>query len=225
MSTFFLWTDFIVLAVASLFFAGILYYLVSLPNRWLQLGLILCSLSIVWLLYAKLGGMQALHAYRLAKYRQHEATTLLKQLGGEQALLKKLQEKLKQNPNSPRGWYLLGRLYMSFGQLKEAEQAFAKAHAQKPNSIRYTLHWVQMRFTLRGDSLSKAEQKELLDIIRQQPGQPDALAMLAMHAYKQQHFQEAIAYWQILLESLPPDSEASLAVRQAIANAQAGLSK
>ena len=55
------------------------------------------------------------------------------------------------------------------------------------------------------------------------PKQPDALAMLAMDAYQEKHYQIAINYWQQLLIITPPNSDAAKALRKAIAKAQAKL--
>lgn len=220
MITVFPWFNLLILCLISLVFAGLIYYLVSPAARWLRLALPWCAVAIVWLMYSKLGGMQILYEHRLAQYKQEQAKEMLRQFGSKKALIEKLQAKLVRDPNAAHGWYLLGRLHMSSGQLKEAETAFAKALSQKPNSLRYALNWLQVRFELQGETLSQEEQQRLTAILREHPKQPDALAMLAMNAYRQKHFQEAIAYWQTLLETLPPDSEASLAVRQAIAKAQ-----
>lgn len=214
------WTLLCILCVISLIFAGLLYVFIKPKKHWFRVLLPCATLCLVWLTYAKFGGMQALYEQRLADYKQQQAKVMLQQFGSKEALVQRLTEKLAQHPNAARGWYLLGRLHMSSGKLKEAEAAFAKALNQNPHSLRYKLHWLQVRFELQGHRVSKAEQDQLLAIIKQQPKQPDALAMLAMNAYGQKSFQEAIAYWQTLLESLPPGTEASMAVRQAIAKAQ-----
>lgn len=220
MSTVIPWTMLCVLCVISLIFAGLLYALIKPNKRSVRILLPCGTLCLVWLTYAKFGGMQALYDQRLVDYKQQQAKVMLQQFGSKELLIQRLKDKLVQHPNAARGWYLLGRLHMSSGHLKEAETAFAKALTQKPHSLRYKLHWLQVRFELQGKRVSQEEQDKLLAIIKRQPKQPDALAMLAMNAYRQKHFQEAIAYWQTLLETLPPDSEASMAIRQAIAKAQ-----
>ncbi len=54
-------------------------------------------------------------------YRQYLYVTKINQLISE------LQTHLQIDPNSSRGWYLLGKLYLSQGRVAEANAAFAKA--------------------------------------------------------------------------------------------------
>jgi len=44
-------------------------------------------------------------------------------------LITELQTHLQADPNSSKGWYLLGKLYLSQNRIHEANAAFAKAQA------------------------------------------------------------------------------------------------
>ena len=57
-------------------------------------------------------------------------------------------------------------------------------------------------------------------VLKSNPKQPDALAMLAMDAFLSKAYSQAIAYWERLLVLVPKDSEDALAIRKAIAKAQ-----
>lgn len=46
-------------------------------------------------------------------------------------LITELQAHLQVDPNSSKGWYLLGKLYLSQNRITEANAAFAKAEALK----------------------------------------------------------------------------------------------
>ena len=56
-------------------------------------------------------------------YRNYLYVTKINQL------IIEIQAHLKIDPNSSKGWYLLGKLYLSQNRIAEANAAFAKAHA------------------------------------------------------------------------------------------------
>lgn len=49
------------------------------------------------------------------------------ELGGIDGAIQQIQDKLTKNPNDPRGWHILGKLYESKGNTAEAKKAFLKA--------------------------------------------------------------------------------------------------
>ncbi len=61
-------------------------------------------------------------------------SAFIEQMKSPQQIIGKLKERLKQEPESSEGWYLLGRLYLSQQQYLEAEQAFTKALALAPTN-------------------------------------------------------------------------------------------
>ncbi len=64
---------------------------------------------------------------------------------------------------------------------------------------------------------------KLQALLRQDPKQPDALAWLAVDAYQQKHYSQAISYWQALLRLTPRDSEAAKALKIAILRAKSKI--
>ena len=58
-------------------------------------------------------------------------------------------------------------------------------------------------------------------MLQRNPNQPDAIAMLATDAFEQDDFQQAIDYWQHLLDLIPPQSDEAKAIRRAINKARA----
>lgn len=60
-------------------------------------------------------------------YRYYLYTTKINQL------ITEIQAHLQIDPNSSKGWYLLGKLYASQNRIAEANAAFAKAEELKKN--------------------------------------------------------------------------------------------
>lgn len=152
--------------------------------------------------------------------KQQQAEVLLQSVKSPQELIDKLRAKLDDSPKSAKGWYLLGRLYSSQAQQKEAVAAFAKAYQFNPDNEQYAVNYAHSLWQLHHRQFTAQITGIFSDILKKNPNQPDALAMLAMDAYTSQAYEEAIAYWQRLLKLAPPQSEEAQAIRKAIAKAQ-----
>ena len=138
-------------------------------------------------------------------------------------MIEQLKKKISEQPQRARGWYLLGRLYASQGEWSAAQRAFATAVRLKPLNERYAVNDINAIWNANHQQFNDLIRQRLQQLIARNPQQPDALAMLAMDAYQQKHFEQAIQYWQLLLTLTPGDSEAAQALRQAIAKAQGVL--
>lgn len=156
--------------------------------------------------------------------RQQEVQAMLKSVGGPNELIEKLKARLEVNPQSARGWYILGRLYSSQANWGEAQNAFTTAYRLEPNDEKIKVNYAQSIWQLNHQQFNKKIRKILQSVLSNNNLQPDALAMLAMDAFGQQAYQQAIDYWQRLLSIAPPQSEEANAIRKAIAKAQQKLS-
>ena len=183
----------------------------------LSIGLI----SFVIFSYRQWGGWDSWTHFQDKQARVQKAEEVIKQFKNPQELIEKLKSKLDQTPASARGWYLLGRLYSSQRDWHAAKDSFAIASRLKPENERYRVNYIDALWKLNQQQFTVEIRKKLRHLLHKNPKQPDALAMLAMDAYQQQHYRAAIRYWQKLLKLTSPDSEASKALRKAIAKAQA----
>ncbi len=156
--------------------------------------------------------------------KQQQAQAMLQSVKSPQELIDKLQARLKKQPDSARGWYLLGRLYASQGQWQEASNAYAKAYRLQPTQEQITVNYAQSLWQLNHQQFDDNIRAKFQSVLNSNDTQPDALAMLAMDAYKGRAYQQAIDYWQRLLKVAPPQSEEAQAIRKAIAKAQHKLS-
>ncbi len=161
------------------------------------------------------------HLYQQAK--QQQIQDMLQSVRSPQELVDKLKARLQQQPDSARGWYLLGRLYASQDQWPAAHDAYGKAYqlkADEPTTVNYAQSLWQINHQQFNDEIRAL----LHTALQKNAHQPDALAMLAMDAFIGHAYQQAIDYWQQLLKIAPPQSEEAHAIRKAIARAQRKLS-
>ena len=151
--------------------------------------------------------------------KQH-AQALLNTVRNPEELIDKLKATLNKQPNSARGWYLLGRLYASQNRWESARDAFASAHQCQPDDEQISVNYAHSLWQLHHQAFDKQSRGLLKQVLKKNPDQPDALGMLAMDAYARHDYQQAIDYWQRVLTVAPPQSEDADAIRKAIADAQ-----
>lgn len=163
-------------------------------------------------------------SYLQANEKQKRIQTMLKSIHGPEELIEKLKLTLQKDPNSARGWYLLGRLYASQNLWQQANASFKRAHELQPDDEQMTVNYAQSCWELNHQAFDSSSRQLLTGILERHANQPDALAMLAMDAYKRRAYQQAIDYWQHLLQQVPPESNEGQAIRKAIAKAQSHLS-
>ena len=183
---------------------------------------LLFSLFVVGL-YGKWGSWFSWRQFQDNQHKTERLKAVLKQFKSPELLIQKLQQQLDETPGSARGWYLLGRLYSSQNHWAEARDAFKKAIQFAPHQQRYQMNYVYALWELNNHKFDLEIRQSLQTLLQKNAKQPDALAMLAMDAYQQKRYQQAITYWQVLLTLAPSDSDAAMALRKAIAKAQRKL--
>lgn len=97
------------------------------------IGLPLCSIS----LYLHWGASGSLENYWALK-SQHLAMT------HPQRLLIELKQVLKAHPESDRGWFLLGELYLSMKDYSQSRDALRRAYELKPMDSTYALVYAKV---------------------------------------------------------------------------------
>lgn len=152
--------------------------------------------------------------------KQKQVQAVLQSIKSPGQIIEKLKARLQVEPESARGWYLLGRLYTSQEQWIQARDAFAKAHQLNPADEATTVNYAQSLWQLNQQQFDEPIRSLFKELLQKNPDQPDALAMLAMDAYMTHDYQQAINYWQHLLKLAPEQSQEAQMIRKAIAKAQ-----
>jgi len=208
-----------VLVVLGLVAVGVAVYPLRQSKRILLIFTPVFALSVMFA-YGVWGNWPLWRAFHVAEAKQKQAEKLVRSLGSTQALIERFQAHLKQAPNDAKGWFLLGRVYVAENDWAHANEAFAKAHKLDPNHDEFTLHYVQSVWELNQHVFDETARGLLLNILKKNPEQPDALAMLAFDAYAKHEDATAVMYWERLLALAPQGSEEANKLRQAIAKAR-----
>ncbi|MFT4059997.1 MAG: tetratricopeptide repeat protein [Legionella sp.] len=191
-------------------------------KRHLRLSILLVPLIFILAFtgYYHWGSFGKWQGYLVQQEKQKQADAMLKSIKGPQELIDKLRARLDDTPKSAKGWYLLGRLYASQEQQQNAVDAFAKAYQFNPNDEQYAANYAHSLWQLHQRQFTVQITKIFKNILKNNPNQPDALAMLAMDAFASHAYEDAIRYWQRLLKMVSPQSEEAHFIRKAIAKAE-----
>jgi cytochrome c-type biogenesis protein CcmH len=160
------------------------------------------------LAYLVLGNPQALDA-GVARQRFSDPEIV--------AMVDRLAERMKSQPDDPKGWLLLGRSMGALQRFKESADAYAQAAARLPNDADVLADWADSQAMAQGRTLA-GKPTELIDrALAIDPKHPKALALAASAAMERRDDATAIRHWNALLATLPPDSEQARDVRETIA--------
>lgn len=190
---------------------------------------LICLLTIPFIFiltstgYFMWGGFPQWQEYLQQQDKKILAQKMLESIKSPDELIDKLRAKLDDSPKSAKGWYLLGRIYMSQNAHLQAVSAFAKAHELEPANEQFTVNYAYSLWQANKRSFTPDVVSLFTAVERANPQQPDALSMLAMNAFTSRAYKEAIVYWQRLLPLAPAQSDESLAIRKAIAKAEEQL--
>ncbi|STY29706.1 cytochrome c-type biogenesis protein [Legionella wadsworthii] len=166
------------------------------------------------------GGFRSWQEYNHHLTTQEQAKKILETVKSPQELIVKLRSELGDNPKSAKGWYLLGRLYSSQSEKQNAVNAFAKAFQFEPDNEQYGVNYAHSLWVLNHQQFTVQITDLFHHLLKNNPNQPDALAMLAMDAFVSHAYEDAISYWQRLLKLAPEQSEEAIAIRKAIVKAE-----
>ncbi len=202
-------------------------FIISRPlikERWVTLLILIAFPIVSILLYLHLGGSQSLQHYWALKRESKIVKAELAKIKNPQQIINQLKNHLNLHPDSPKGWYLLGRLYLGEQQFAKARQAFWKAYHLKPEDVEYAVALAQASFFNNHRRLDPKSLGILKDVLKRQPNNTAALNLLAINAYLRKDYKRAVRYWEQMLPMFPSGSRDSMALLGMIARAQKRVS-
>ena len=188
----------------------------------LVLGVIISAASFA--LYKHWGNpdyLQAqLQARQTAQAVQH-MQTVLKRPG---QVIARMEKVLSEHPNSAKGFYLLGRLYMSENHYGKAQQAFSRANRLWPKQVKILQQLIQARYFNQHMTLDEHTKLLIEQIFKIDSQNQSTLSLMAIDAYRHAHYNRAISIWEQMLKQVSEQSSRE-ALLSAIADAQKALVK
>jgi cytochrome c-type biogenesis protein CcmH len=141
------------------------------------------------------------------------------------AMLGKLEDRLKEQPDDAEGWSMLGRSYSVLGRYPEAVQAFKRVVALRANDAPV----LAQALADQADATAMAagrrlagEPEQLIErALQADPKNLKALALAGTIAFDKQDFARAARLWQDAVAAAEPGSELARNLEGGIAEAQA----
>lgn len=135
---------------------------------------------------------------QIAQHNQQLETT---EENKTEAIIGKIQDKLRQDPNSAENWVKLGDAYMQNNDFDGALVCYGNAEkidGRKPT----TQGLMAMALYLQANQQITPQVQQFLDeALAQDPKEVSALSLLAAEAFKTRDYSTALDYWQQILDS------------------------
>lgn len=186
---------------------------------------IIIFISIIFPLISILGYIYWGNASGLWHYWQYQeqaarAKIALSKIKNPQAVVNQLQAYLYEHPNNPQGWYLLGKIYLHHQVYHQAVEALGKAYHQAMNNVDYKTTYAEALFFDHHRQLNTIAKDLLKQVLEETPNNIAANNLLAIDAYNQGHYQQAIFYWEKLIPLFDAQSKDEQLLLKMIAKAQ-----
>jgi cytochrome c-type biogenesis protein CcmH len=132
-----------------------------------------------------------------------------------------LAKRLEQNPNDAQGWTMLARSYSQMERYKDAAEAFEHATGLVGNDADLWADYAYAVAMINGKEMQGKPMELVNKALQIDPNNRKALVLAGEAAFKQKHYNQAIEYWQRLLQALPPNSsEVAQPLNEKIAEAK-----
>lgn len=132
----------------------------------------------------------------------HASSTSNGKLASVEKMVEQLAAKLKENPNNPEGWFMLGRSYMSMKKFNEAVAALEITNQLVPNNPAVMLRYADALTMLRGGQISGKPFELIKKAVEIKPDDTTGLWLLGLGYEEKGEYQKAISYWNLLIPLL-----------------------
>jgi len=123
------------------------------------------------------------------------------------AMVDRLADKMKANPDDAKGWILLGRSYLKMGRYDDAVAALAEAAKHMPENAGLLTDQAEAIAMMQGRNLAGRPAQLLKRALVLEPDYPKAVAMSAAAAAQGGDFDGAIALYTRLKTLVPANGE------------------
>jgi cytochrome c-type biogenesis protein CcmH len=136
------------------------------------------------------------------------------------AMLGRLEQRLKEQPDDAEGWAMLGRSYNVLGRQAEALAAFRKAAALRPQDAQALADLADAVATANNRTLDGEPERLIAQALKLDPKNIKALALAGAAAFNRNDFGGAAELWQRAIDNAEPGSAFVQQLGQAVAEAR-----
>jgi cytochrome c-type biogenesis protein CcmH len=135
------------------------------------------------------------------------------------AMVDRLAQRLKAQPDDAEGWIMLARSYVMLGRHADAMPAFEKASALRPDDADLLSDYADALAMAQGRTLQGRPAELVQRALKADPRNPKALALAGTVAFERKDYAGAVKYWQALVQA-DPQGELAQQIRGSIEEAR-----
>ncbi|WP_212629635.1 c-type cytochrome biogenesis protein CcmI [Pseudomonas sp. KB-10] len=132
----------------------------------------------------------------------------------------RLEQTVKQQPDSAEGWYFLGRTYMAQERAGDAAKAFERAVEIAGRAPELLGQWAQALYFAEGKQWNEQLQGLTDEALKADPEEVTSLGLLGIAAYESQRYADAVRYWERLVAVLPEQDPSRTAIAGGVERAR-----
>ena len=138
-------------------------------------------------------------------------------------MVARLERAAAAQPDSAEGLYFLGRAYMAQNRPADAARVFERAANLAGRQPELLGQWAQAQYFADDKKWSDKIQALTDEALKADPKEVTSLGLLGIAAFEDQRFEQAIGYWQRLMNELPEGDASRAALEGGIAKAREQL--
>ncbi|CAE6937091.1 c-type cytochrome biogenesis protein CcmI [Ectopseudomonas khazarica] len=154
-------------------------------------------------LYLHWGAIDELEQTRLLAAQQPQSI---------EEMTARLEQAVKEQPQSAEAWYFLGRTYMAQERAGDAANAFEQAVNLAGRAPELLGQWAQALYFAEGKQWSQRLQALTDEALKGDPQEVTSLGLLGIAAYESQRYADAVRYWERLVAVLPEQDPSRAAI-------------
>lgn len=154
-------------------------------------------------LYLHWGAIDELEQTRLLAAQQPQSI---------EEMTARLEQAVKEQPQSAEAWYFLGRTYMAQERAGDAAKAFEQAVNLAGRAPELLGQWAQALYFAEGKQWSERLQALTDEALKGDPQEVTSLGLLGIAAYESQRYADAVRYWKRLVAVLPEQDPSRAAI-------------
>jgi len=188
--------------------------------RWASVVVLLAIPALAFSTYWKLGAKELIVPPTQVAHPQSDNMP-----GNFDEMVKKLADRLQQQPDDQKGWRMLARSYIVLKRYDDAARAYNKLLAlvgdQDPQLL---TDLARVLFLSNNEQFAGQPTILLKAALDLDPNHPDALLLSGLAAVEKNNYNVAIKHWERLLQQIPPENvQARQMLETYIADARAQL--
>lgn len=154
-------------------------------------------------------------------------TTPQKQMTAEDisAMVNRLAERMKNNPDDMNGWLMLARSYKMMGRYADAADAYAKASAKVDEDPELLASYAETLAMAAGKGLAGKPRELINKALKLDPKHAHTLFLAGAAAMEAGEGDAAVGYWEALLPQVEAGSELEQMLRGGIEQIKQGKKK